>query len=87
MGGISPILCTRDAGRQGEEQGGGNKYHFHLSKLVQDYAASNRDTCIDYRSGLGFHSRASFCASAIWAGVILAAMELLVLVMASEVSS
>ena len=33
-------------------------------------AASNLDTCTGY---LGFHSRASFCASAICAGVILAA--------------
>ena len=35
------------------------------------YAASSLDICTGY---LGFHSRASFCASAISAGVILAAI-------------
>ena len=34
------------------------------------YAANNLDTWTGY---FGFHSRASFCASAIWAGVILVA--------------
>ena len=44
------------------------------------YAASGLDTCAGYRSGsgfgfgFGFHSAASFCASAICAGVILAAI-------------
>ena len=76
VGSIASIVGTRDAGRQGKEQRGGNKYQFHLSNLMRDYAASNLaasnlDTCTGY---LGFHSRASFCASAICAGVILAAI-------------
>ena len=37
---------------------------------ARGYAANNLDTCTGY---FGFHSRASFCASAICAGVILAA--------------
>ena len=75
VGSIASIVGTRDAGRQGKEQRGGNKYQFHLSNLMRDYAASNlAANSLDTRTGYwGFHSRASFCASAICAGVILAA--------------
>ena len=72
VGSIASIVGTRDAGRQGKEQRGGNKYQFHLSNLMRDYAASNLAACTAY---LGFHSRASFCASASCAGVILVATK------------
>jgi len=71
VGSVASIVGTRDAGRQGKEQRGGNKYQFHLSNLMRDYAArnlaaNNLDTCTGY---FGFHSRASFCASPLCAEV------------------
>jgi hypothetical protein len=41
-----------------------------LAMLAAMRRASSRASNANYRSGFGFHSRASFCASAICAGVI-----------------
>ena len=44
-----------------------------LAMLAAMRRASSRVSNANYHSGFGFHSRASFCASAICAGVILEA--------------